>query len=187
METNQCSMDACARIAVSRGYCNRHYLRLRKYGDPAAGRDRFLDPAEGLAARTVQQDGCVVWTGALTNAGYARIRVAGSKVYAHRYAWEQANGSIPAGADIDHICHNRSCVSVEHLRIASREQNGANRAGSWNVLGVRNVYRLPSGNYRVVVGTPPDRTTCTFPTLEEAATAAERIRAEKFGQFAGKP
>ena len=78
-------------------------------------------------------------------------------------------------------------MNVEHLRIASREQNGANRAGSWNALGVRNVYRLPSGNYRVVVGTPPDRTTCTFPTLEEAATAAERIRAEKFGQFAGKP
>ena len=101
METNQCSMDACARTAVSRGYCNRHYLRLRKYGDPAAGRDRFLDPAEGLAARTVQQDGCVVWTGALTSAGYARIRVAGSKVYAHRYAWERPTGaSLPGPTSI---------------------------------------------------------------------------------------
>lgn len=31
---NSCSMDGCASVVEARKLCNKHYLRLRRYGDP---------------------------------------------------------------------------------------------------------------------------------------------------------
>lgn len=186
MSKRTCSVESCGHPHYAKGYCNRHYIRVRKYGTPGGGRTRYTDPREGFKARTRRQGDCIVWTGPLTDSGYARFRVHGVKVYAHRWAWEQENGPAPEGMDVDHACHNRACVNPRHLRLASREQNGANRCGGWNSLGVRNVHKLPSGSYRVAVGSPPRRVTQTFATLAEATSAAAQIRAEVFGEFAGR-
>lgn len=34
----------------------------------------------------------------------------------HRYVWEENHGAIPAGYEIDHLCHNRACCNIEHLQ-----------------------------------------------------------------------
>lgn len=48
---------------------------------------------------------------------------------AHRAAWVHFHGPIPAGMTVDHLCKNRPCVNVEHLRLLSRADNAARTYG----------------------------------------------------------
>lgn len=185
MGKRTCSVDNCVRTHYARGYCNRHYIRARKHGSPHVGVDVYADPVERLNAYTRPDGECIAWTGYLDEGGYARLTVDGAKVYAHRWVWERTNGPVPRDIDVDHICHNRACVKIEHLRLASKQQNSSNRSGSLNALGLRNVYKLPSGSYRVVVGSPPHRLTKTCSTIEEATETASLYRRKLFGEFAG--
>ena len=100
-----CDIDGCESAVryPSRGWCNTHYQRWKKYGDPGAEVAAYYrTPAERFAALTEVRGDCLVWTGTTDPNGYARISVSGRRVFAHRYAWEQANGPIPDGVEIDH-------------------------------------------------------------------------------------
>jgi hypothetical protein len=78
-----------------------------------------------VAAKIVQtMDGCWLWTGALSGAGYGQLRVAGRVVYAHRFVYEQAGGVIPAGFELHHRCGARRCVCPAHLGPLSRKVHG---------------------------------------------------------------
>lgn len=49
-----CVVDGCSRPVRTRDWCNRHYLRLRRHGDPLAGRppwDEFEIPVEKTCTR----------------------------------------------------------------------------------------------------------------------------------------
>jgi hypothetical protein len=48
----------------------------------------------------------------------------------HRVAWEAEHGPIPEGLTIDHLCRNRRCVNVAHLRLLSNVEN-ARMNGNW--------------------------------------------------------
>lgn len=65
--------------------------------------------------------GCIVPAShKLNQDGYFRKRFKdGMKMY-HRYVWEQANGEIPEGYEIDHMCKNRACCNVDHLQMLDR-------------------------------------------------------------------
>ena len=66
---------------------------------------------------------CEPWAGAMEKTGYGRRKVAGKMWMAHRYAYFVEHGEIPEGLVIDHLCFNRACVEVSHLRALSREEN----------------------------------------------------------------
>ena len=68
---------------------------------------------------------CELWAGAMEKTGYGRRKVAGKMWMAHRYAYFLEHGDIPEGMVIDHLCFNRACVEVSHLRVLSREENSA--------------------------------------------------------------
>lgn len=183
-----CSIDGCERRHEARGWCQMHYFRWKTHGDPLAGNTRHATPEESFAARTEQSGDCLVWTGNKVGDGYGAIQVNGHTAGAHRYAWEREYGPIPDGKVIDHMCWERSCVNVEHLRLATPQQNVQSRRGASR----NRRYDLPRGVYRngrrymAKVGHAGiTHYLGTFPTIAEASAAAESNRVELFGAFAG--
>ena len=81
-----------------------------------------------LAARLVSdpETGCINWTGALSRDGYGLIKEGGrgsTNLGTHRLAYEIANGAVPAGLVLDHLCRNRRCCNPEHMEIVTRREN----------------------------------------------------------------
>lgn len=66
---------------------------------------------------------CWNWTAYRNRDGYGRFYLNGSYVNAHRLAWVMHNGSIPDGLTVDHVCRNRACVKLSHLRLLTRGEN----------------------------------------------------------------
>ena len=76
-------------------------------------------PVKRFEALVRQGPDCWEWLGSTID-GYGQfvVMVPGEgrrQIPAHRFAWEVAFGSIPAGADVHHRCGNRGCVRPDHL------------------------------------------------------------------------
>ena len=188
MTANRCVIDGCEKGAIARGWCPKHYQRWRAHGDPLGGGRQYKDPAEAFKARTRHDGECLIWTAAKTKNGYGQLVVPGGRSLAHRYAWERENGPIPAGMVLDHTCWNRACVNVAHLRVVTTAQNNANRAGphTGSASGVRGVY--PKGERWIARVGKAGRYyyAGTHPTIPEAEAAVNALRAELFGEHAGR-
>lgn len=79
-------------------------------------------------AQTEEVDGCLVWRGALNPKGYGLFYVDNRNALAHRYAYENTNGSVPTGLELDHLCRVRACVNVDHLEAVTHAENMARGA-----------------------------------------------------------
>lgn len=66
---------------------------------------------------------CFVWQGYLDKDGYGSFYFKQKLRRAHRVSYYLNFGDIPKDMVIDHICKNRACVNIEHLRCISRKQN----------------------------------------------------------------
>jgi len=183
-----CSVSGCAEPRNGGGYCDRHGYKWRRYGDPLAGGTRYSTPEEAFANRVERLDGCLVWTGSADSCGYGTMFADGRIVRAHRWAWEQTHGPIPVGMEIDHMCWNRACCEVSHLRLATRHENRRNLSGATSAssTGVRNVFPLKSGRYITIVRRGDESRYSSHDTIEQAAEAAAEARADLFGDFAGR-
>jgi hypothetical protein len=98
---------------------------LAPYSKPALGivrgtHQRFLaahhPPAE--EPYEVSESGCWIWQGA-TNGKYPTL----GKRYVHRLYWERANGPIPAGKQINHLCFVPLCINPAHMGVATHAEN----------------------------------------------------------------
>lgn len=183
-----CSIDGCEKKVHSRGWCKKHYTRWARHGDPSLTL-YATTPEESFDKNTEWSGSCLIWAALKNNQGYGVISGSSNSGYAHRYAWERAKGVIPDGKGVDHICHNRACVNVKHLRLSTQAQNMANRSGaSPNNLssGARNVYRSRKRWKVQVKKNGVAYSFGTYLTIEEATEVAEQAREELFGEFAGK-
>lgn len=187
--TRKCVVDGCQKTLIARGWCSGHYQKWRRHGDPEVTLAYRDGPEGSFMNRTKRQGDCLVWTGFIDWGGYGKISNPGGSTLAHRYAWERVHGSVPEGLFVDHICHNRACVNVEHLRLATRSQNAQHRSGvdaRNKSSGVRNVYR--NGNKWIVRMQIEGslRSFGNFDTIDEASEVATSVRQNYFGEFAGK-
>jgi hypothetical protein len=93
-----------------RGWCQKHYQRMLKTGDPQSTK-RIKGDDEARFWSYVDRRGddeCWPWTGCLDVGGYGTINIAGSGRKAHAWAYERFVGPMPEGTDeIDHKCHTR--------------------------------------------------------------------------------
>lgn len=82
------------------------------------------NPLEGLWI-------CTEWQGSVTESGYPTtgcpfMTSANGKrttVRVHRLAWMLAHGPIPEGLVIHHLCNNRRCFNLRHLKLVSQSEN----------------------------------------------------------------
>lgn len=124
--TRPCSIDGCDRLQKCRGWCQTHYTRWQRHGDPAValkdkgGPRRFVESvAQGTAP--VEPNGCIFWPYAIDNYGYATATTStGSSVAAGRLVLERVVGPAPTpehqmGHAPHEVCGNRHCVAPAHL------------------------------------------------------------------------
>jgi hypothetical protein len=82
--------------------------------------DRFWGKVE-------KTDTCWVWTAGKNHYGYGSYAVRRGdgwfRAQAHRLAYEELVGPIPAGLTVDHICRNRACVNPTHMELVTRGEN----------------------------------------------------------------
>lgn len=70
---------------------------------------------------------CWIWTGTSAGPGYGKISSHGKQVYAHRLAWELANGPSYPSLFVLHKCDNRLCCNPAHLYLGTQADNVRDR------------------------------------------------------------
>lgn len=188
MQNNACGIEQCEKPRYYlKEWCIMHYRRWQRNGDPEARQVYRGDPAGSIAARSKREGECLIWTGAMSDDGYGIMKVKGKTRQAHLVAWDLANGPIPEGMQIDHICYNRACLEPKHLRLATHSQNQWNQSGSTAASGYRNVYPAKGGGYYVQIRCKGQQINFgSYSTAREAGEVASAARSELFGEFAGR-
>jgi hypothetical protein len=123
-----CSAVNCKRASRSRGWCNMHYLRWYKYGDPnhpvAAQPERIHGtPEERFWPKVDASGDCWEWTRSKNKGGYGQFSFKGHSYLAHKYAYESLVGPVPPGLELDHRCRNHACCNPDHLEPVTRRVN----------------------------------------------------------------
>jgi hypothetical protein len=141
-----CSVAECGDPAATKGLCRYHY-RLHLQGRPLVGsrRAQSRDPWQVRIWRFIEFGGdvrpgvtssCWQWASSVDPVnGYGSLGVPDKTGRnrtrrAHRMMWQLINGPIPDGLLLDHVCHNRACVNVHHLRLVTPYMNTVHNSGS---------------------------------------------------------
>lgn len=138
-----CSVDGCELPLRYTGYCNAHYLRLRRRGTLDLTRKLLTENDQSLFWSHVDKpdaDACWNWQLAKDKDGYGVSKFNGKKIAAHRLSFYFATGKL-SELWILHKCDNPSCVNPKHLYEGTNRENVRDRTE-------RNPYQLGENNNR---------------------------------------
>lgn len=81
------------------------------------------DPLIRFWEKTAYVGDCILWTACTHPGGYGKFSVRHTMIYAHRWLYEQMQGPILRDLCLDHLCRNRCCVNLAHLRLVDVKTN----------------------------------------------------------------
>ena len=134
--TDVCKMEGCARKAIARNLCSKHYLRYLRNGNPSIKKKEW----KKKLTFNVTSEGCFEVTSHKTGShGYPQMQYNRKPSPIHRMVYEECFGTIPSGLVVRHKCDNKLCVNPEHLEIGTIKDNNqdAVKRGR-NAFGERN-------------------------------------------------
>lgn len=183
----RCTIEGCDKPHRNLGWCNKHYLRVRKYGDPLFTKMPMRvdgTPEERFWGKVDADGDCWEWMAHKTERGYGTFYApSGKMVQAHRYAWELLVGPIPEGMEIDHLCRNHSCVSPPHLEPVPHRENVIRGAASTvQKLRAQRITHCPYGHEYT-----PENTMIRKGTGSRYCRACNRLRcSERYKKMKGQ-
>lgn len=117
--------------------------------------------------------------------GYIRIRISGKEYRAHRIIWEMHKGPIPEGMLVDHIDRDVFNNRIENLRLATRQQNNANKGKVSGSLP-KGVVKVGSKYRARIYHNGKHYSLGNYTTAEEAGEAYRTEALRLNGEFAVK-
>ncbi|NNU70378.1 hypothetical protein G9X67_34550 [Rhizobium sp. WYCCWR 11152] len=141
-----CSVQDCGKPFNAKGFCQKHYIRFLKYGDPLFTKTSPGGYVQKYFEEVVCQyegDDCLIWPYSRSGSskGYASFWHNGKTSLVCRVVCEKANGAPPKNNHAAHTCGNGhlGCVTKRHLSWKTVKENsedkiahGTRRAGQEN-------------------------------------------------------
>lgn len=127
-----CSVIGCERPHRVGGMCKPHYDRMRRHGDPNAGRTAPGELQRFYEEVVLRYDGdeCLIWPYGRAASGYAQMKKNGKYRTVSRFVCEDIYGPPPPEKNYSaHSCGNGhlGCVSKKHLSWKTQAENMADR------------------------------------------------------------
>jgi hypothetical protein len=101
-----------------------------------------------LYSKSIQNDECLDYTGAINNSGYGKFWYLGRTDYAHRVSFIIDRDSIPEDKQIDHKCRNKICINPRHLSLVTPKQNIERSMKYRNVKSITESSLCPKGHIK---------------------------------------
>lgn len=131
--TETCSIERCTNPVLRMGWCNAHFLRWKRNGNPLGLRRMRFEASNWLEAHVPyeEKEKCLTWPfNYYTNNGYGMVSYKGQNNSASRVMCTLAHGEPPfPKARAMHTCHkgHEGCVNPNHLRWGSNSENQMDR------------------------------------------------------------
>lgn len=126
----KCAVAGCEKPIKCLGWCQPHYKRYLRYGDPEGGgpsrvRGTLEDRFWAYVTPTSEDDDlCWPWQGSISTNGYGQMSGGtGITLTTHTVSWELHHGPIPSGLWVLHTCDFKPCVRPKHLYLGTRSDN----------------------------------------------------------------
>ena len=127
-----CSIPECGKTHFGKGLCQNHHYRMRKHGDPLAGRTSPGELHKFYEEIVLQYEGdeCLIWPYSRNAGGYGEMHKNGDRGNVSRFVCKDANGPPPTPEhEAAHSCGkgNLGCVTKGHLSWKTPKENQADR------------------------------------------------------------
>jgi hypothetical protein len=198
-----CKIEGCNGVHRCKGYCDRHYTQIRRYGkilNTSRGKkdkndfiikDGYAEmlifdnnmEVKAIALLDIEDiEKCKICSWSTNSDGYVLGKVNKLNKKLHRFILDIEDVDI----NVDHINRNKLDNRKENLRLCTKGENTLNVAlRTDNTSGYKGVYKKKNGRWTAHLDFNRKRYNLgTFTTAEEAAIAYNKIALQYHGEFA---